>query len=363
MGMDGSKEQTRYTDLQDSRSGPWSALFGTLGGLAIVGGGALAFGSQISPGMGWIARSLGRIGLDSGVAIGCGVISIGVSIVFRQLHRMNAKLAAAEESVERTEFLSLAMRQLSETMNVIHSEICELKDHQIAMMQADQDGNVAESVGMQVDATYRLASSIDQLGANFETRLGQQTELVMDSLRQFSESISSKQDELSSLIEEAAQDADERWPEYDPGTLNSEPRLKGRNGFGEYEDDEELQVEVELEGWEEITESKVDVSSYDWDSVKIPEQHRKTDLGMLDDISDVESIPAPLPKQESSKAGNDGLGLLDELSEDGRRVEQEEPPSLVRGNSIPLKKAQEPSGLSDDDLEEAWDVFNETDQE
>jgi hypothetical protein len=362
MGMEGSVEQSQHTDFQDSRSGPWSALFAGLGGTAIIGGSVLAFGAKLGSSMGWIALSLGRIGIDSGVAIGCGVISVGVSVVFRQLHRMNAKLAAAEESVERTEFLSLAMRQLSETMNVIHNEICELKDRQTATLQAATESNVTESVGMQVDATFRLASSVDQLAANFDERTKEQTQTVLGSLEGLSKTLESNQAELNTLIEESAQELSNSWGASEVASFNDEPQLECAE-----EEFEEFDGDVELEGWEEPGDPEVDVSSYDWDAVQIPEEHRKTDLGMLDEISDMESIQPPLPSQGLAPTADDGLGLLDELSDDGLPRESEEetetPPSLIRGKSIPLEQTQEPSGLSQNDLDEAWDVFNETEQE
>ena len=372
--MQRSNENTNHEEEEPqkaSKGGVWTGVLAT-GGLIAAGAGlALAFGPGFVPELGWIAKKLGRVGLDSGVIFGTGVVCTALSVVIGRVNTIGGQLRAAEDSMEIVTTLGIGMRHLVERMTRLHAELGELKQANSALMHMVKEQSETESSGMQVDATFRLAASVDQLDRKIEERLGAHDTTLESRFTDFDErmgelntAFNGSQDQLRGLtatccqlgeqlssLEEATRrmteanekqlEASRRAPEpvattTAPLELDSQPKLRTPDET----EDEELEVSVELEDVDgDQDESEVPPpSSFDWDNVEVPDSVKSEGLGLLDEIED----EAPLTRAVGERSqlgfggssdrdsedadgtdGDEGLGLLDALDDDGEPIPAE----------------------------------------
>lgn len=407
MGKIGTTEQDGReagAASNDSKTGPWTALLGTAGCLAIGAGGFLAMGARLSPEAAWIAKSFGRMGIESGVLIGSGVICSALALVTQQVHRVGLKMRAAEEAVRCTHQLGQGMRLLVDRMTSLHAELSDLTDSHAAGLRLLQEQVKNQTSGMQVDATYRLAASMDQLGRQLDERLNAQEQSSHEKFSDLDRSLEESREEVRSMLEETRvhrrEDLLERMSgDGDKPDLEGEPLLEKEDMFAA--DDVELSLELEEfsendatggfdeNGFDLESEDtpKIDVSKFNWDDIEIPERIKADGLGFLDEFEESENLPGPLPSagttqlewEETPMSAMDSppedLGLLDELGDDGlpssdEECEPQQPiasieetPSLVKDSSTSLKALNEPDLFSKEDLEEAWKAFRDSERE
>ena len=406
MGKNGTTEQDGReagAASNDSKTGPWTALLGTAGCLAIGAGGFLAMGARLSPEAAWIAKSFGRMGIESGVLIGSGVICSALAIITQQVHRVGLKMRAAEEAVRCTHQLGQGMRLLVDRMTSLHAELSDLTDSHAAGLRLLQEQVKNQTSGMQVDATYRLAASMDQLGRQLDERLNAQEQSSDEKFSDLDRSLEESREEVRSMLEETRvhrrEDLLERMsPDGTEVDLEGEPLLEEDDLFGEGE----LELSVELEefpddgtsgfdenGFDLASEDapKIDVTKFNWDDIEIPERIKADGLGFLDEFEEAENLPGPLPSagttqlewedtpKSAMKTPAEDLGLLDELGDDGLPSSEEESepqqpvasaeavPSLVKDSSVLLEALAEPDLFSKEDLEEAWKAFRDSERE
>ena len=294
----------------------------------------LAIGPDHSPKLSWIARSLGEHGLLSGTIIGSGVLCACLALLSDQVRRVGTQMRTAEEAIHCTQALSLGMRQLVDRISLLHVELGELKEGQKAHLRLAQEQASAQTSGMQVDATYRLAASMDQLGRRFEDRMKSQETTFEGRFLDLLGSISATQEQLHGMLEEAParlgpdgrldararivpDDLLDAPPAALPCDLELEPSFRE-----ELDDGEELEISVELEEDSSPDGDAPDVASFDWDKVKLP------------------------VREEELSAMDNGLGLLDELDQDG--IDPTVREGIARSGA---------ELFSEEALEEAWQAF------
>jgi hypothetical protein len=306
-----------------------------VGLLAVVGGLLLALGPRLAPELAWIARSLHKLGIDSGAVVGTGVLSILLAWLSYQVRGVGAQMRTAEEALHCTQAFSLGMRQMVDRMTRQQVELGELREGQKALLRLNQEQAGAQTAGMQVDATYSLAASTDQLGRRLEDRLRSQESTFESRFLDVLGSLAATQAQLSGLLEagdfsRVTDDLLDGPPSEMRLNLDAAPCLPCAE-----QDGDEFEVYVELEEEPDEDEGEVcDVRSFDWNAVVLPE-----------------------------KLVEEGLGLLDELDEDGAPVESpvaaEEVASLDSVPSLAREEGAEyGAGLfSEQALEEAWQAF------
>src|SRR5437867_3554200 len=136
-------------------------------GLMLVAA-ALVVAPSLSSGSGWIARSLARHGIAGGtVALG-GLMLLGLYDIARSHRRLSsASDADVQPARARVEGLAGALAEANGGIQEIRVEIVHLKD----AVRAVRERSAETGGDGQQDAMFRLAASLDQLGARIEQRL------------------------------------------------------------------------------------------------------------------------------------------------------------------------------------------------
>lgn len=320
-----------------TRGPRWSArLFGVLGTSAMACGLTLGVGPELSPELSWISRRLGEAGVSSGVVFGCGVLALFLAHVTRLAREAGTQMRSAEEAMHCTQTISVGMRQMVDRITRLHVELGELKEGQRGLLRVAQDQAGAKTSGMQVDATYRLAASMDQLDRRFEDRLQSQQQAIEGRFLDLLATISSTQEQLRHTIEEQAPQGEvlddllDAPPAQVDWDLEAEPSLPCDGQVLE-----ELELEVELEQDPTPASDATDVASFDWDSVVLP--------------------PAREPEPEW-----EGLGLLDELDPDDDHQQEPLPDVNSMPPIVPSDISEQGPGLfSEEALKEAWEAFRQ----
>ena len=323
-----------------TRGPRWSArLFGVLGTSAVACGLALGVGPELSPELSWLSRRLGEAGVSSGVVFGCGVLALFLAHVTRLAREAGAQMRSAEEAMHCTQAISVGMRQMVDRITRLHVELGELKEGQRGLLRVAQDQAGAQTSGMQVDATYRLAASMDQLGRRFEDRLQSQQQAIEDRFLDLLATITSTQEQLRHTIEQqpldgVIDDLLDGPPAQVDWDLEAEPSLPC-----EGQALEELELEIELEQDPTPASDAPDVASFDWDSVVLP--------------------PAREPEPEW-----EDLGLLDELDPEDDHPQEPLPDVNSVPPIVPSDLSQQgPELFSEEALKEAWEAFRQRKKE
>lgn len=269
-----------------------------LGGLvAVVGGLFLAVGPPYSSEVSWIARRFGEMGISSGAVIGSGVLCAVMGFVANRIARVGQQMRSAEEAMKCTQDLSLANRHMVARITRMHAEVNEVKEGISGLIRIAKEQTSAKVAGMQVDATYRLAASMDQMGMRIEDRMQAQESTIESRLMELFGSLSSSHEQLQTLLNHRPDSFDEDM--LDTAPLRHEPVFdaEARLPHEDELDDNELQLEVFVDLEDELEEDfddgepqegPIDVSQFDWDSIEV--EPTMEGLGLLDELDD-EGIP------------------------------------------------------------------------
>ncbi len=428
--MQRSNENTKQEEQEPKKAtngAVWTGLLAT-GGLIATGAGlALAFGPGFVPELGWIAKKLGQVGFDSGVLFGTGVLCTALSVVIGRVNTVGGQLRAAEDSMEIVTTLGIGMRHLVERMTRLHAELGELKEGNRAVMHMVKEQSETESTGMQVDATFRLAASVDQLDRKIEERLGAHDTKFGGRFTDFdgrigelSSTVTGSQDQLRGLTATCCQlgeqlasleETTRRVAEASEAQLEATQKAAASISAGSTPKleldttpkfdskatttDEELEIFVDLE--DEVSASKENEvphpASFDWDNVNVPKSVKSEGLGVLDEIEDEAPLVSSLRPDRQNRpglglggsdtedAGDEGLGLLDSLDDLGSPIPAETGTSETSTagidkdknagegklrlslDSTPSLLPTETPEPTTDTLDEAWEAFKQEGEE
>jgi len=364
-------------------------VFGALAGLMIGLGVLLGLGPRFSSALAWAASSFADLGVESGMLVGSGVIWGGLAVLSSQVQRMGQQAHATEMLLNYTESLCQDMQRLVERTTGMHASLHQLRESQATGLRLLQEQGRNQGIGQQVDATYHLAASLDQLGRQLDERLAQQERAVEVQFGSLGQALSESKAEVRNMLEETRYLRREEilrggQHSHHARDLAGEPLLHDEVPLNEAE----MELRVELEEWQEELgcdpdaqgEGKIDVSAFNWDDVEIPGEHRHVGLGLSSAGEQPERVAAPLPSPGSSplewegsdsQPRTDKLGRLDELGEDGTRPiprapapgELENLKAIAPVGGRPLEENNEPELFTKEDLDKAWQAFRRGERE
>ncbi|HED64982.1 MAG TPA: hypothetical protein ENJ09_05435 [Planctomycetes bacterium] len=144
-------------------------------GLAALGA-ALPFAPKISWQLVHVGNVLAENGFTHGLILAVGIVLFAMGMVAHGIHRSTCAVLAASNSAPRddSDFLLVADQLTTDIAQVLSSllqitaEVATLGEGQRQIL-ADRES--ASDAGDQQNALFRLASSVDRLGASVETRL------------------------------------------------------------------------------------------------------------------------------------------------------------------------------------------------
>lgn len=147
-------------------------LFWT-GGLAATGLGlALALGDRVAPEVGWISTQMARSGVSAGPVIACGTLALGFAWITRLQRRHGAMVARSLDQGLVLSKLAQDFSGLRENIARVQLEFAQVQqtNRTLLNLSREQAAAAAQSEPTK-DAMFRLAASMDQLGARLETRV------------------------------------------------------------------------------------------------------------------------------------------------------------------------------------------------
>jgi len=167
-----SVEEDYQEPLPDARPAPTngprvSAFTGNamilLGVTAVAGGAALAASSYLPWAVQRLAQQVASYGIGFDVVAASGVVLCAAGVVGRSVARLSRQLQrVSDDHVDTT----LAVEQLN-------SEVVEARSGIDQLLTQPEEESLAEDVaaGNEKDALYRMAASLDQLGARLSKRI------------------------------------------------------------------------------------------------------------------------------------------------------------------------------------------------
>jgi hypothetical protein len=171
----------------------------------LLTGTAMLLVPTISPQYSWIVRSLATRGLTSVPLSAVGVLLCGLWLVVRtsRSHSIAAQ-EAAKASGPVLDKMAEEIAHLGDGLQGLRIELVYLKDAVQTQADLARSGSAGDSPA---DGMYRLAASLDQLGARVEERLNASHREICDKLHDLSTGIQSSQvravEELSANVVES----------------------------------------------------------------------------------------------------------------------------------------------------------------
>lgn len=339
--MDQSAREARphpkpSTPQPDAGGGRGGAVLLVLAGLAAATlSGLLAVAGEVHPSGDWIALRLARLGVQPGLLGLCAVTLLGAAFVLGGVARVRRRVSESgrrgEELCEKVGGQVVALRR---SLHDFRAEVVWLREAMTGLSEVVRD-HLAQSQGAQNaaahkdDAVFRVAASLDQLGARVEGRLqrteaGQSEGLTRLESRlaglgqQLEQTLGGLMGELANLSTgQGRYELDSRQP-YD-GTP-SRPSIDYGDAFEEpYQGSEsDLHVEVSLEELEpRRTEASKEQEPQQAELDGMDPALFETSLGLLDAFDEYgdfkpekaaqqEEPPAPLPGDPQGKQGTPG---------------------------------------------------------
>jgi len=336
-------EQTGEEQEIRGTGGAWTGILAAGGLVALAGGGLLAVAPRLSPKLDWIATRFAEMGISSGVVIACGVVCLALAMVTQGLAQLRRQAREFGDAARDIRGLYHDIHRIEDRAGRIQMEMSVLQEANKTLVKAAQDQSALQSAGQQIDATYRLAASLDQLGVRMEERLSAQQADLEKAIGLISGSASETRRQLESWLghhdawplEDSFEDSFEEFEVSDlderPMTLEG-PEAPGEETaadldalaeFPEFDDDEELEILVTLEepAPEEIDGEDEIVLESEEDDPRAASQLEEPAPPEETPEETVQAAPGEAPTQLDC-----GLGLLDTLDDDGTPREDQDAP-------------------------------------
>lgn len=194
-----------------------------LAALLVLAGVALALLPTIAPQHGWMVRSAGKYGLTSAPLLLAGCVLAGVALSLRGGRR---------ETEPQSDDRELLLDQVASELAALRGGIQELrvefvyvKDAQQSLVEALSERNEPNHAEAQQSAMFRLAASLDQVGARIEQRLAASESAMQGLIGELGAGIAATQERLSEIASApaAAASAGDVWQTIDAGAPSSSP--------------------------------------------------------------------------------------------------------------------------------------------
>ena len=386
-------------------NGGWIWILAFVGLSMLAAGGYLALATRIGTGAAWTAQRLAEAGVSSGALLVGGVITMGLALVCAGQSRLVRGAHSLPRISRELGELRKGQKRLADRFGTLHLEMSVLQEANKTLLRAAQDQSAVQSAGMQVDATFRLAASMDQLGARLEGRLEDQRSKLENRLGDLVGSVQETREHVAQWLQlhcdETSQGKRESLDESSEDALvleeSDEPSLTlesagSWNDYPEWDPDapaelpdfddfDELEVLVTLDEEFDDEDDEDDTPLLDltpWDELNLDDEEEQTlEAAVRFEVEQATEVETE-EEEPSELAGDDDfdLGLLDVLDEDGTLIDGREapeaadsmptpPPIGVKGDaretSGETRRAPEPPSilrqeLTDEVLKEALDT-------
>lgn len=204
---DASVEVSRQPE---SAQKPLDASMGSklfwFGGLIAGAAGALcAFGPQFLPAQAELFARAGARGVTPGALWCAAAVMCSLAILARALGRNVEVLGQTDDHGLLIEQVAMDLAQTRSSMQELRVEFVYLKDH-VTNMGRDLPTQIASANESTTrDAMYRLAASLDQVGARLEQRIRTQHGTLEGTLQELQQSLQSTCDQIGQLQESFSQ--------------------------------------------------------------------------------------------------------------------------------------------------------------
>jgi hypothetical protein len=296
---------------REGRGGPWAALLAVGGALSLAVACALALAGESGAEAAWIARRVGDLGLASGDFLVLSALGLSLAAVCAAFQGARAASARIEKLLGELAGVAQGVAVLEVRASRLQLGLSTAHEALDALLRANRQSSEKGPAELHDEATYRLAASMDQLGRRIEDQLSDQTHALSEDLCGLSGSVLAAREQLDALLaspleqEPAHAGTDHLSPastsDADERKLDSSAQLPDPLPY------EHFEVEVEFEdpnqdGEAGANEPAIDPAQFDWGAPPDP--------------------PAESALEKDSPESLDsGLGLLDELDDEGAPIE------------------------------------------
>ena len=197
-----SETQTAKKPLDVSMG---SRLFWTGGLIAGVGGALCAFGPQFLPAQAEIFARVAARGITPGALWCAAALMCSLGMLARALGRNLEVLGQTDDQSLLIEQVAMDLAQTRSSMQELRVEFVYLKDH-VTNMGRDLPTQIASANESTTrDAMYRLAASLDQVGARLEQRIRTQHGTLEGTLQEVQQSLQATCDQIAQLQDSFSQ--------------------------------------------------------------------------------------------------------------------------------------------------------------
>lgn len=182
-GVEGTSEQRGKgaTGASDPASG--AGWLGLGGFLCLLGSAGLLFGGKLLPQQADLLQRVQSHGLTPGLLLACAGVMFASHLASRWVGRHLARLGDRAEQDFALEQIAADMAQTRSSLQELRVEFVYLKES-VSALGRDLPVQIGEaSENSTRDAMYRLAASLDQLGARLEQRIRTQQGAIEEGLQ------------------------------------------------------------------------------------------------------------------------------------------------------------------------------------
>jgi hypothetical protein len=175
-------------------------------GFALVaGGGALVLLPHFVPELAWSIRKLGEAGVTGGpmALVGCLVFALG--LVARNQARFHRSLSGPSDADLVLEHVAGELADIRADLGGTNARLVEVKEETRGLFEAVQARETIDPVDHESrDAVFRLAASLDQLGARLDRRLAGHNDTLEGLIRGLHAELAGLQEWLAQALVPAA---------------------------------------------------------------------------------------------------------------------------------------------------------------
>jgi hypothetical protein len=203
-----SPEVARESKTAEPRVDVWmgSLRFSVAGLVAGLLGALCIYGPKLLPAQAALFEHAAARGITAGLLWTIAALMFALSILARALGRNLEVLAQEDEQSPLIDQIVMDLAQTRTSMQELRVEFVYLKEH-ITAMGRDLPTQIAEaSESATRDAMYRLAASLDQVGARLEQRIRSQHSTLEGTLQEVQQSLQATCDQVAQLQQSLQQE-------------------------------------------------------------------------------------------------------------------------------------------------------------
>jgi len=182
------------------------ARFFMLGGLvAGLGGALVAFGPQVLPAQAQLFERASSRGITPGALWCVAAVMFALSMLARALGRNLEVLGQGDDQSLLIEQIAMDLAQTRTSMQELRVEFVYFKDHLTNLSRDLPSQIAAANESTTRDAMYRLAASLDQVGARLEQRIRSQHGTLEGTLQEVQQSLQATCEQVAQLQQSFSQ--------------------------------------------------------------------------------------------------------------------------------------------------------------